>query len=98
CGGTEESVTVTVNDAVAVTVGVPPKAPVVEFNVMPVGKAPAETEKVNGFVPPLTAIVPVYGVPFWASGSVVEVMDSDCELTNASAIVAVCGGKAESFT
>ena len=52
CGVAAESVTLTVNEAAPVAVGVPVIVPVLAFNVNPAGNAPVTNPQVYGVTPP----------------------------------------------
>src|SRR5258705_266777 len=60
-----ESVTLTVKENAAATVGVPVIAPVLAFRLRPVGSAPELRANVYGAVPPLTMMLELYGSPTW---------------------------------
>ena len=65
-----ESVAPTVNWLVSRVVGVPVIAQLFAVSVSPVGNTPAVIVQAYGAVPPVTPIVPVYGTPIVAPGSV----------------------------
>jgi hypothetical protein len=76
-GGTAESVTCTVNEAVAALAGgVPEMVPVTKSSVNPKGRDPAfRPHALYGAVPPVAASVAEYGLPMVAAGSVVVVIE-----------------------
>ena len=68
CCGFELSVTLTVRFVVTAAVGVP--LTVHPVSVKPAGNVPAVIVQVYGDVPPVTSIVPLYGVPTTPFGRV----------------------------
>jgi hypothetical protein len=68
CCGFELSVTLTVRFVVPAAVGVP--LTVHPVSVRPAGNVPAVIVQAYGVVPPVTSIVPLYGVPTTPFGSV----------------------------
>jgi hypothetical protein len=65
-----ESVAPTVNVLVSNVVGVPVIVQLFAVSVRPAGNTPAVIVQAYGAVPPVTPIVPVYGTPIVAPGSV----------------------------
>jgi hypothetical protein len=98
CAGDAVSVAVTVKLKVPTVVGVPVIAPVLGFNVRPVGSAPLVTAQVTGAVPPVEASVAEYGedtTPF--PSEVVEIAKvlATCSVRD---FVSVWNGEDRSFT
>src|SRR5207253_8749915 len=67
------SVTLTVNEEVPATVGVPLITPVAAANESPSGSEPELTLQLYGVVPPMACRVAEYAVCVWPSGKLVVV-------------------------
>jgi hypothetical protein len=96
--GLDESVPFTTTVEVPGVVGVPVSEQLA-FNVRPAGRFPLMSEQVYGPLPPVTPMLPVYGVPAVPAGGELSVRVTDAGLMVIdSGPVVVFDGLAESVT
>jgi hypothetical protein len=102
CGVELESFAWTVKELVLLTVGVPLKAPLEEFNTNPVGRDPVATDQEYGAVPPVAAKLAEYALPVCPLGNdtlVIETgFDPAAAIVTLNDFTAVSAAELESFT